>query len=251
MRKGYIYYLKCPQKKVPRYVGQTVTPKYRLKKHLSRNIEGKNDHFSNWLRLMRKNNLDKEIEMIIIEENESLDIFSWLDKREIFWIKQFREMGFDLLNYSNGGQGCKGYKHTPEALKKISIAAKRKIGPRSLSFRSAVSNSLKGNQNRKGKKFTPEQIQKISNSLKGKVPWNKGKKIKISQEGKKKQKEGVKEFFKNKRESNILKFREIFTDYQKMSSDEFFKKYKDQSNKLKMRLRYYLKHYRNELERTS
>lgn len=251
MRKGYIYYLKCPLKKIPRYVGQTVMPQYRLNKHLSRNLERKKDHFSNWLRLLRDNKLDDKIEMIIIEENESADIFKWMDEREVFWINEFREMGFDLVNHSDGGQGCKGYKHTPEALKKISESSRLRGWKKSEKAKLAISKSLLGNKRRKGKKFTQEQILKISDSLKGKVPWNKGRKMEISQEGKNKQKNGVKEFFDDKRKTTLVKFREIFKDHQEMSSDDFLKKYGEQSSKIKMRLRYYLKHYRNELERNS
>lgn len=62
-------------------------------------------------------------------------------------------IGLDnLVNFTNGGEGCIGYKHTEESLKKIS-------------------------KTHKGRKRSKETRKRISESLKGRVAHNKGKKM--------------------------------------------------------------------------
>jgi group I intron endonuclease len=43
---------------------------------------------------------------------------------ERLYIQQFKECGFNMLNLTDGGEGSKGYKHTPDALLKMSIKGK-------------------------------------------------------------------------------------------------------------------------------
>lgn len=201
MRKGFVYYLKCPEKNCPRYVGQSLHPRHRLKKHLSGDFD-KRDHKSNWLRHLQEVGLLSKVEMVIIEEKEDfeVEIFNWMNDREKFWIAKFLSEGYDLTNNTIGGQGCKGYRHTQEAIEKIRIAGQEKrVGMIfSEKHRKNISKSLVGNRRRKGKFCTEEQKKNISLGRSGISAWNSGKKVQYSEEQLSKQKTGVKNFFHDK-----------------------------------------------------
>lgn len=210
-RKGYVYYLKCPEKNCPRYVGQSLHPAYRLKKHLTGKFD-KGDHKSNWLRHLQEIGLLSSVEMVIVEEKEDfeVEIFDWMNDREKFWIAKFLNEGYDLTNNSIGGQGCKGYKHTKEAIEKIRIAGQEKRAGMIFSenHRENISRSLVGNKRRKGKFCTEEQKKNISSGRSGISAWNSGKKVQYSEEQLLKQKSGVKNFFFDK----ARKKKEILTN---------------------------------------
>jgi hypothetical protein len=176
-------------------------PEHRLKKHLSGKFD-KGDHKSNWLRHLQNIGLLNKVELVIIEEREDFAtaIFDWMNEREKFWIAKFLSEGYDLTNSSIGGQGCKGYRHTTEAIEKIRSAAhEKRIGMIfSKAHRENISNSLLGNQRRKGKFCSEEQKKNISIGRSGIKAWNSGKKVQYSEEQLEKQKSGVKKFFSEK-----------------------------------------------------
>ena len=132
------------------YVGQTVNPEGRFKRHIDIAINKKdNIYFHNAL---RRYGLDNFV-YCVLEENVLRDN---LNMREMDWIEEMNsfENGY---NMTVGGQGC--IKMSEESRKKIS-------------------ESLKGKHFGywKGKHLRSETKKKISEANKGKIPWMTGKK---------------------------------------------------------------------------
>jgi hypothetical protein len=84
-----------------RYIGKTTNLEKRLKKHLSNSSLIEDSHKNNWiLKELDKGNF---ITSTIIEEVEESN---WEDK-EIYWIAEYKKMGFKLTNSTIGGEGLK------------------------------------------------------------------------------------------------------------------------------------------------
>lgn len=96
MDKIKIYTLSHPISNEIRYIGKT---KYSLEERLSKHLasNGKN-HRTNWIRSVLNLGLKPKIELLdeCIEEN-------W-QNCEKYWISQFKEWGFDLVNSTEGGE---------------------------------------------------------------------------------------------------------------------------------------------------
>lgn len=141
-RKYKIYGLKSFYEDKLRYIGLT---KRSLTKRLSSHItesKRRNTHKDSWI---KKNNFN--ITIILIEDN--IKNLEEANEREIFWIKYYKDLGYNLVNSSEGGNGTVGVKMSEEHKKKLSLLYKGK--PLSEEHRKKISIS------RKGKKFTEEQ----------------------------------------------------------------------------------------------
>lgn len=135
MKTTFIYTLSDSSGNV-RYIGKSNTPRKRLYSHIQECKTSNKSHKINWIRSL----LDKD-ESPILEILEEVSIDSWEDS-EIFWIEQFRQWGFNLVNISVGGTN-NNYKR--------SIETKQKMRSSKL-----------------GTKLPQEQRDKISNSVKQK-----------------------------------------------------------------------------------
>jgi hypothetical protein len=82
-----------------RYVGKTNNVSQRYKAHLNR-ARKHQIHKKNWIEQLRKEGLKPIIEVIDI-----VPIDKWIFW-ETYWISQMKTWGFDLINYTNGGDGC-------------------------------------------------------------------------------------------------------------------------------------------------
>lgn len=122
--------------------------------------------------------------MATLEETDSL---KWVD-REKHWIKTFLDLGANLVNHTEGGEGTYGHTHSPESKQKMSEAAKRRPANRkgqtnSEAHRKAISEAKKGKsvnhlldpdvqkrsaESRRGRKVSDETKRKISETLKAK-----------------------------------------------------------------------------------
>jgi group I intron endonuclease len=108
-----------------RYVGYTTQ---RLKKRLQDHIDESklaSTHKQRWI-----NSVIKKGNKIII--TEIISVFTSIEDLkfiEIQTIKKYREIGFDLTNATDGGDGTHGYACTPERKKKISEATKKAMTP--------------------------------------------------------------------------------------------------------------------------
>ena len=95
-----------------RYIGQTYDLKYRWMRHKCDLDHGY--HSNNHLQSAWNKYGDKSFKFIILEKCK----VESLDEREIFWINYYnsKKSGY---NQSDGGLGCRGYKHTPEEIEKM------------------------------------------------------------------------------------------------------------------------------------
>jgi len=99
MEKTNIYILIDPRDNKVRYVGKANNIKERLRSHL--NPARKHQiHKKNWINSLKKEKLKPIIE--IIDEVPKNNWQFW----ETYWISQFKNWGFDLINYTEGGDGC-------------------------------------------------------------------------------------------------------------------------------------------------
>ena len=170
-REVHIYTLKHPDTLEVRYVGKTVRSlSRRLGNHIA-NAKGNkhNRHLSNWIL-----NILKENKKPIIELLETCQSDIW-QEREQYWIKYYKELGFDLKNMTNGGDGNTGLKMTDASKEKIRFA---NLGKKSSKEKIAkISNWAKGNDKIKNNLILgskKSQIPIIQKSKDGEIinQWN-------------------------------------------------------------------------------
>jgi hypothetical protein len=102
--KNYIYILTDPITNDVRYVGKSINPEVRVRKHISEAKTGKsNNHRINWIKSLLNKNLRPNIE-IIDETNDD-----WVLLEE-YWISQFTTWGFNLVNGTDGGENPPSWK---------------------------------------------------------------------------------------------------------------------------------------------
>lgn len=175
-----------------------------------------------WQNIVAKT--DYEVEILF-------DNLSWeeAEKKEIEFIALYgkRDNGTGtLVNIADGGGGSKGFKHSENAKKKISIASKNMIRkPISEETKEKIRKTLTGRVGiNKGKSPSKETREKIANTLRGRVGPNAGKKMseevkqkiretkklnptcrkntKVSEEAKLKISESLKKYYAQKRLNN-------------------------------------------------
>jgi hypothetical protein len=127
METTNIYVLIDPITNIVRYVGKANNVTQRYRAHLNR-ARKHQIHKKNWIEQLKREGLKPIIEVIDV-----VPIDDWVFW-ETYWISQMRTWGFDLINYTNGGDGCTfgnqtsfkkghkvwlGKKHTEETKKKI------------------------------------------------------------------------------------------------------------------------------------
>lgn len=98
----YIYILSDPITKEIRYVGKTNNLKLRYRNHIS--VKSKT-HTSSWIISLKSKGLRPIMDVI---EYTTLD--EW-EEAEKYWIKYYRDNGYNLTNHTDGGEGL--YGHTP------------------------------------------------------------------------------------------------------------------------------------------
>ena len=145
----YIHYNK--ETKEPFYIGKGNGKRYKQK--TGRNIY--------WKRIVDKYGFYSEIHSYYDTHEEAL-------LAEIALIKECRNKGITLCNFTNGGEGMLGYEHTQEAKDKISMAFKNK--PLSEEHKLKISEAKKGIATTV---ITDEIKRKISQANKGKLSGNK------------------------------------------------------------------------------
>lgn len=120
----YIYALTEPDGVTVRYVGQTVNLVERYKKHLRVNSGQQNIHRVNWIRSV----LNRGEKPLMIELEAVPPCGAW-EEREKYWIAYYRELGFDLTNYSDGGDGPVGFRWSEEEKRRMSEQRRGKKKP--------------------------------------------------------------------------------------------------------------------------
>jgi hypothetical protein len=99
METTNIYILIDPRDNMVRYVGKANNVSQRYKAHLNR-ARKHQIHKANWVLQLKQLSLKPIIEVIDV-----VPIESWIFW-ETYWISQFKAWGFNLINYTNGGDGC-------------------------------------------------------------------------------------------------------------------------------------------------
>ena len=183
MKKVYIYGLVDTIKNELKYVGKSINPKSRYRKHLQ-DSKKKISYKDKWIYSLLENN--NKPELLIIDEVDEGNWIFW----EKHYISYYKFIGCKLTNISEGGEnppnhtGRKrtegeierirksnlGKKRSEETKKNISIAKKGKPilhlnngKERSLSHKKNLSLSLKGRKSpNKGKTYTIEHKKVLS-----------------------------------------------------------------------------------------
>jgi len=146
MSDVYIYTLSDSDTKEIRYVGKTINPSQRERAHFN-NLKGINLRV-NWIKSLKTLQKKPLLEVVDIVSPDDWEFW------EKYWISQFKQWGFRLVNTTDGGEKGKSFKHTENAKKKISIAQTgRKMHK---AWRNAIS------QGRKGMKFDDEHRKNLS-----------------------------------------------------------------------------------------
>lgn len=113
MKTYKIYTLNDPKTNIIRYVGQTC---YSLEDRLKRHLRAKDkSHRTNWIKSLKNLNLKPNI--ILIEENLTKEECNLLEK---YYIKTFRELGVNLVNMTDGGEGSQGFRHSEQSKQLLS-----------------------------------------------------------------------------------------------------------------------------------
>lgn len=166
-RKYKIYTLNEPCSNIIRYVGLTgQTIKQRFYDHYKCTVK---THKADWIRSVKKRGLRPKIR--IIESGLTLDEAK---KQEIYYISKYKELGYDLTNGTNGGDGM--FNPSAEVREKMGNAHRGK---------KLSAQQIEGIRKRNtGLKRTPEQKKRMSEGSKGKIiPPETRKKISESRKG--------------------------------------------------------------------
>ena len=120
MKTTYIYMLLDPRTDLVRYVGKTIqSPEKRLNAHMN---ERSNCHRVHWLQELRRVGLVPEL--VILEEIKG--DWPWQES-ERYWIRYFRQQGYNLTNNTSGGDGVPDLPpETRERLSKLWVGKKHK-----------------------------------------------------------------------------------------------------------------------------
>lgn len=145
-----IYGLSDPITDEIRYVGKAVDLYTRIRNHYKPSRLKAKTHKNNWLNSMLNNNQFANV--IIVEECENGD---QLNECEIKWIKYYRELGNDLTNGTEGGDGGK---MSPESIEKMRAT---KIG-----VKLSHDHKLNISEGNKGRIVSEETRKKLSESRK-------------------------------------------------------------------------------------
>lgn len=121
MSKYIVYALKDPRTQEIRYIGKSSIGLERPKKHKNISELKKKTHKSNWINSLISLGLMYEI--TILEECISEE---HVMRQEMYWIKFHRELGTDLTNLTDGGEGNSGWNPSEEVRQNMSEAAKLK-----------------------------------------------------------------------------------------------------------------------------
>lgn len=145
---NYIYILLEPTGEV-RYVGKSVNPEDRYRRHLNEAKKRKSITYkSNWIYSLLNKGLKPKMEIIDQIEGE----WEWLER---YWISQMKVWGFNLVNDTEGGENPPTWKdgqsHSSQFIKSLSDRMKK---------------------DNPSKKMDNNWRKNISKSMKGKVPSN-------------------------------------------------------------------------------
>lgn len=121
----FIYSLEYPIGNI-RYIGKSDFPQKRLKDHIKETKQRNKSHKDKWI-----NSLCELPTLKIIEQTT----YEHWQNREIYWIKYYKDKGFNLVNGTDGGEGSNGFKgktHTKENIEKFASKLRGRIQPQEI-----------------------------------------------------------------------------------------------------------------------
>jgi group I intron endonuclease len=150
------------------YIGKSDNPYRRFYEHLK---DQDGTHKTYWIQSLLKIGYNPDLQIL-----EQCNQNNW-EEREKEWIKFYRNIEWNIVNETEGGEGL--YNPTKEVRQKISIAhlgKKTWLGKHhSEESKIKIGKSKLNNKNKLGKHWSKEDKIKLSQSHKGQIPWNKGK----------------------------------------------------------------------------
>jgi len=145
-----IYTLNDPITNEVRYVGKTKKSlTKRLYEHSTKRNLTSNTYKNNWIKKLINLGLRPIIKTIEIVNEDN-----WIE-REMFWIKYYKELGTNLTNATDGGEGTTTFKMPREAVEK-SIATKKLNN-----YKCSDETKQRISDSKKGRKNTKEQNEAI------------------------------------------------------------------------------------------
>lgn len=199
MERVFIYGLIDPITNELRYIGKSINPKARLRKHISERYNH-DSYKDRWIRKLI--DCENRPELIIIDEVLKDEWVFW----EKHYISYFKMIGVRLTNTTLGGDqppSTKGRKHTEDSKIKMSESKKGKPIP-------WLNNGKERNEKHKSN---------LSKSLKGRVSPNKGK--------------TYKEIYGEERANELIKFKKEL-EYRKGEEHPFYNKKRSKKTKNKI-----------------
>lgn len=150
----YFYALRDPITNECRYIGKTVRPVTRYRRHIVEAETKKRDHHcARWIRIVLGNGLFPQME--ILETLVSED--GW-EEREKFWISYYRSTGANLTNIMDGGQGAQN----PSQEWRENVRQRMKGNSFAVGMRHTDETKERIRQGHLGRKFTDEHKKKIN-----------------------------------------------------------------------------------------
>lgn len=153
-----IYCLCDPITNDIRYVGKATCLYIRIRKHHNQSKLIKPNHKNNWIKSLLNKGLRAKV--IVIEECYNEED---LNDAEIKWIKHYKNLGYNLTNGTEGGDGGK---LSPESIAKM--AASKKGKKLSEEHKAKISKANMGHKPYNFGPLTEEHKAKISKANKGK-----------------------------------------------------------------------------------
>jgi hypothetical protein len=102
-------------------------------------LKKRTTHFRNWVNSMGRDGVTYEI--LVLERFFSADP---LNDAEVKWINTLRSQGYRLINYTDGGGGTRGWKHSEETKQQFSKDRQgKKMPPFSKEHRDRLAASMK------------------------------------------------------------------------------------------------------------
>lgn len=109
---GYVYLLLDPDTEEPRYIGQTVDLARRHRQHC-REDRREDCRRARWLRKLRRQGKQPLLRVVHVTTAQQAPV------DEKVWIAHFRMGGIDLVNGTEGGDGCVGLVHSNETKQRL------------------------------------------------------------------------------------------------------------------------------------